>query len=269
MIEFNKIYQENCIETLDRMPDDLIDMTITSPPYDDLRDYNGYHFPIEEIADSLFDKTKDGGVVIWVVGDRTVNGSETLSSFKHALTFEAAGFRVHDTMIYAKNNPIPSDCGLRYRQAFEYMFCFSKGKPKTFNPITEPTKSAGQKITAFRITGKGRGNVPDEDIGREIKSERKVTNIFGYNVGTSSSKDKIAFQHPAIFPEKLVEDQIRTWTNKDELVYDCFMGSGTTAKMAQLLDRRWIGSEISAEYVKIAEQRLEEYRGSDKLSATG
>lgn len=269
MAETNKIYQENCIYTLQKMPNGFIDMTITSPPYDDLRDYNGYHFPVEEIAAGLFEKTKEGGVVIWVVGDRTVNGNETLSSFKHALTFQETGFRVHDTMIYVKNNPIPSDCGLRYRQAFEYMFCFSKGKPKTFNPITEPTKSAGQKITAFRITGKGRGNVPDEDIGREIKSERKVTNIFGYNVGTSSSKDKIAFQHPAIFPEKLVEDQIATWTNEGDIVYDCFMGSGTTAKVAQLLGRKWIGSEISAEYVEIAQKRLAEYGDSGKLSAAG
>lgn len=268
-MEFERIYNENCIETFERMPDGFLDMTITSPPYDDLRDYNGYHFPVEEIAAGLFKKTKDGGVVIWVVGDRTLNGNETLSSFKHALTFQATGFRVHDTMIYVKNNPIPSDCGLRYRQAFEYMFCFSKGKPKTFNPITEPTKSAGQKITAFRITGKGRGNVPDEDIGREIKSERKVTNIFSYNVGTSSSKDKIAFQHPAIFPEKLVEDQIKTWTNEGDIVYDCFMGSGTTAKVAHLLRRRWIGSEVSAEYVKIAKERLKEYKDPEKFSAAG
>jgi DNA modification methylase len=136
------------------------------------------------------------------------------------------------------------------------MFCFSKGQPKTFNPITEPTKSGGQKIKAFRITEAGRGNVPDEDIGREIKSERKVSNIFAYNVGTSSSTDKIAFRHPAIFPEKLVEDQIKTWTNEGDLVYDCFMGSGTTAKIAELLKRKWIGSEVSAEYIQIAEERL-------------
>ncbi len=249
------------------MPDAFLDMTITSPPYDDLREYNGYHFPVEEIAASLFHKTKPGGVVIWVVGDRTVNGSETLTSFGQALTFKDAGFKVHDTMLYVKNNPIPSDCGKRYRQSFEYMFCFSKGQPKTFNPITEPTKSAGQKITAFRITGKGRGNVPDEDIGREIKTERKVSNIFYYNVGTSSSKDKIAFQHPAIFPEKLVEDQILTWTDVDDLVYDCFMGSGTTAKVAHLLDRRWLGSEISPEYVTIAQERLAPYLNKLEFSA--
>lgn len=265
-MKLGKIYHENCIETLRRMDDDLLDMTITSPPYDDLRDYKGYHFPVEQIAASLFYKTKKGGVVIWVVADRTVDGSETLTSFDHAQTFKRVGFNVHDTMLYVKNNPIPSDCGLRYRQAFEYMFCFSKGRPKTFNPITEPTKSAGTKIKAFRITEAGRGNVPDEDIGREIKPERKVSNIFTYNVGTSSSRDKVAFNHPAIFPEKLVEDQISTWTNKGDLVYDCFMGSGTTAKIAHLLKRQWVGSEVSAEYITIAEERLAPYLRKKSLS---
>jgi len=259
MIQPGKIYNENCIDTLRRMPDEFIDMTLTSPPYDDLREYNGYHFPVEEIAELLLQKTKPGGVVVWVVGDRTVNGDETLTSFQHALTFKRVGFKVHDTMIYAKNNPIPSDCGRRYRQSFEYMFCFSNGQPATFNPIMEPTKSAGQKIKAFRITEAGRGNVPLEDIGRQIKSERKASNIFSYNVGTSSSEDKIAFKHPAIFPEQLALDQIATWTNEGDLVYDCFMGSGTTAKAAQTLGRRWIGSEISNEYVSIALDRLKPY----------
>ena len=267
MLELEKIYQENCLTTIEQMPDDWLDMTITSPPYDDLRDYNGYHFPVEEIAAGLFAKTRPGGVVIWVVGDRTVNGSETLTSFSHAMTFKEAGFRVHDTMIYQKTNPIPQDCGKRYRQTFEYMFCFAKGQPNTFNPLMEPTKSAGQKIKAFRITGKGRGNVPDEDIGREVKAERKVSNIFAYNVGTSSSKDKIAFEHPAIFPEQLADDQIRTWTNPGDLVYDCFMGSGTTAKVAHLLKRRWIGSEVSAEYVAIAHERLASYIEHEKFFA--
>lgn len=243
------------------MPNDFLDMTLTSPPYDDLRAYNGYEFPSKAIAKLLYKKTKPGGVVIWVVGDRTVNGGESLSSFKQAIEFvDDAEFLLHDTMMYVKNNPIPSDCGRRYRQAFEYMFCFSKGQPKTFNPITEPTKSAGKKIKAFRITENGRGNLPDEDVGREIKSERKVSNIFTYNVGTSSSQDKIAFKHPAIFPEKLAEDQIYTWTNVGEVVYDPFLGSGTTAKMACTLNRQWIGSEISEEYVSIAEERLVLYR---------
>lgn len=236
-------------------------MTIASPPYDDLRTYNGFEFSINEIAKLLYTKTKQGGVVVWVVGDRTLNGSESLTSFKQAIEFvDEAGFDLHDTMIYVKNNPIPSDCGKRYRQAFEYMFCFSKGSPKTFNPLMEPTKSAGKAIKAFRITDSGRGNVPLEDIGRKIKSERKASNIFAYNVGTSSAVDRIAFKHPAIFPEKLVEDQVRTWTNEGDLVYDCFMGSGTTAKICCDLRRNWIGSEISEEYVEIANERLTMYR---------
>ncbi|HMJ08013.1 MAG TPA: site-specific DNA-methyltransferase [Pyrinomonadaceae bacterium] len=249
------IYRENCIETLSRMPDDLVDMTITSPPYDDLRDYNGYHFPVEEIARLLFEKTKPGGVVVWVVGDRTVNGNETLTSFRHAITFQEAGFKVHDTMIYAKNNPIPSDCGKRYRQCFEYMFAFSKGQPKTFNPIVQPIKQE-KAFKSFRITKVGRNDLEHDHVAPK---ERKVNNIFYYNVGTSSSKDKIAFEHPAIFPEQLAADQISTWTNKGDLVYDCFMGSGTTAKAAHLLNRNWIGSEISEEYVRLAEERLGPY----------
>ena len=255
MIELRRIYHENCLKTLARMPDGVLDMTITSPPYDDLRDYNGYHFPVEEIAEALFAKTADGGVVIWVVGDRTVNGDETLTSFRHAFNFKEAGFRVHDTMIYAKNNPIPSDCGKRYRQAFEYMFCFSKGQPKTFNPLTQQIKQE-KAFRSFRITKVGRNDLAHDHVAPK---ERKVNNIFAYNVGTSSSKDRIAFDHPAIFPEKLVEDQIVTWTDPDDLVYDCFMGSGTTAKVAELLGRRWLGSEISAEYVSLASKRIEPY----------
>jgi len=270
-MQFGKIYHENCIETLGRMPNDLIDMTITSPPYDDLRDYNGYHFPVEDIAASLYHKTKPGGVVIWVVGDRTLNGDETLTSFRHAITFQEAGFKVHDTMIYAKNNPIPSDCGKRYRQCFEYMFCFSKGQPAKFNPITQEIRQE-KAFKSFRITKVGRNDLAHDHIAPK---ERKVDNIFYYgdseifyyNVGTSSSKDKIAFEHPAIFPEQLALDQISTWTIEGDIVYDCFMGSGTTAKAAQLLGRQWIGSEVSEDYVRLAETRLLQYVDTKDLSS--
>jgi site-specific DNA-methyltransferase (adenine-specific) len=271
-MEFGKIYQENCIETLERMPDDSIDMTITSPPYDDLRDYNGYHFPVEEIATGLYKKTRSGGVVIWVVGDRTVNGDESLTSFEHAIKFRKAGFKVHDTMIYAKNNPIPSDCGKRYRQCFEYMFCFSKGQPKTFNPIMQMIKQE-KAFKSFRITSIGRNDLAHDHVAPKKRKVDNIfyygdTEIFYYNVGTSSSKDRVAFKHPAIFPEQLAHDQISTWTNPGDLIYDCFMGSGTTAKVAQILDRQWVGSEISEEYVRIAEERLTPYTFEKNLSAT-
>jgi DNA modification methylase len=254
-MHLNQIYNENCMHTLERMPDGFLDMTLTSPPYDDLRAYEGFDFSASKMAEVLLAKTKPGGVVVWVVADRTANGSETLTSFTHAITFSQAGWRVNDTMIYAKNNPIPSDCGTRYRQCFEYIFCFSKGRPKTFNPIMQEVRKA-RTFRSFRITKKGRNDLA---LDRETPKRRKVNNIFYYNVGSSSSKDKIAFQHPAIFPEQLAHDQIKTWSNAGDIVYDPFMGSGTTAKAAIQLERHWIGSEISQAYVLISHERLMPY----------
>ena len=251
-MEKEKIYNENCLVTMGRMPDCYIDFVITSPPYDDIRNYQGYHFEFEKIAKELYRVMKEGGVVVWVVADATVNGSETGTSFRQALYFKDIGFNIHDTMIYYKNNPMPQ-AGKRYHQHFEYMFAFSKGNPNTFNPITETTKHRGL------ANMKNRGQTGSLDYEKvERTTEKKVGNVFVYSIGGGiSTKDKVAYRHPAIFPEKLVVDQINTWTNEDDLIYDPFMGSGTTAKMAQLLGRRWIGSEISEEYVRIAEERLD------------
>ena len=248
----NHLYNENCLETMQKMPDNYIDFVITSPPYDEIRQYNGYKFEFEKITKELYRFLKIGGVIIWVVADATIDGSETGTSFKQALYFKEVGFRLHDTMIYYKNNPMPQT-GNRYHQHFEYMFAFSKGNPKTFNPIVEPTKYHGLANMKNRGT---EGSLEYEKVERT--KEKKVGNVFFYSVGGGiSTKDKIAFQHPAIFPEKLVIDQINTWTNENDLVYDPFMGSGTTAKVAKMLNREWIGSEISLEYVQIAETRLE------------
>jgi site-specific DNA-methyltransferase (adenine-specific) len=237
-----------------------IDFVITSPPYDDIRNYNGYQFEFEKIADELFRIMKKGGVVIWVVADATVDGSETGTSFKQALYFKETGFRLHDTMIYYKNNPMPQT-GNRYHQHFEYMFAFTKGSPKTFNPMIEQTKYHG--LANMKNRGQN-GSLDYEKVERT--KEKKVGNVFFYSIGGGiSTKDKIAFQHPAIFPEKLVADQINTWTNENDLVYDPFMGSGTTAKIAQLLGRDWIGSEISKEYVEVAEERLKMYSTENLL----
>ncbi|MCS6795108.1 MAG: site-specific DNA-methyltransferase [Raineya sp.] len=254
-MEINKIYCEDCLATMQKMPNNFVDFIITSPPYDDIRNYNGYRFEFEKIAHELYRILKEGSVMIWVVADATINGSETGTSFKQALYFkEQVGFLLHDTMIYYKNNPMPQT-GKRYHQHFEYMFAFSKGSPRTFNPITEPTKYRG--IANMKNRGKN-GSLEYEKVLRT--TEKKVGNVFFYSIGGGiSTKDKIAYHHPAIFPEQLVYDQIYTWTNEGDLVYDPFMGSGTTAKVAQMMKRKWIGSEISAEYVKIAKIRLENY----------
>lgn len=250
-METEKIYNEDCLLTMSRMPDNYIDFVITSPPYDDIRNYNGYVFEFEKIARELFRILKKGGVVIWVVADATIKGSETGTSFKQALYFKEIGFNIHDTMIYYKNNPMPQT-GNRYHQHFEYMFAFSKGAPKTFNPITEPTKYQG--LANMKNRGQ-EGTLNYEKVERT--TEKKVGNVFFYSIGGGiSTKDKIAYNHPAIFPEKLVYDQIITWTNESDIIYDPFMGSGTTAKISHILNRHWIGSEISEEYVNIANERL-------------
>lgn len=241
IFEINKIYNENCLYTMNRMPNNFIDLTLTSPPYDDLRKYNGYVFEFEDIARELFRITKVGGVLVWVVGDSTKNGSESGTSFRQALFFKEIGFNLHDTMIFEKNSSTyPSNVNSsRYSQIFEYMFVFSKQKPKTHNLICDkPNKWAGHKD----FSGKLKNPVPEF-------SPR--TNIWKY---TTSFNDKT--NHPAVFPEKLASDHIITWSNENDLIYDCFGGSGTTIKMAKSLDRNWIMSEISEEYCKVSQKRI-------------
>lgn len=255
MIEINRNYNESNMETMAKMPDCFIDLTVTSPPYDGLRTYNGYSFPFEEIAKELYRVTKQGGVVVWVVNDSTKNGCESLTSFKQAIYFvEQCGFNLHDTMIYAKQNPIPLTHN-RYEQQFEYMFVLSKGKPKTFNGLKEKSKYGGEMASRTRSFYKtNTDNEPTIQNKRGIISNEKLRNNIWYYIVGSTQTGKI--KHPAIFPEQLANDHIISWSNEGDLVYDCFMGSGTVAKMAIINKRNWIGSEISKEYCDIIEQRI-------------
>lgn len=244
----------DCKEGLKLIDDNSIDLTVTSPPYDDLRTYNGYSFDFENIAKELYRVTKDGGVVVWVVADKTKNGSETGTSFKQALFFKKIGFNLHDTMIYAKNNPIPQNHN-RYEQCFEYMFVFSKGKPKAFNPIRIPTKNAGKKFDwGNRKTELDKNQCRRHRCSEtyEVKQTKIKENIFYYSVGGGKTG------HPAVFPEELANDHIISWSNVGDIVLDPFMGSGTTAKMAILNKRKYIGFELSAEYCDMAEKRIQD-----------
>ena len=250
----NRIHNMDCLDGLRQMDDNCIDLTVTSPPYDDLRKYNGYSWDFESIAKELYRVTKDGGVVVWVVGDKTVKGSETGTSFKQALFFKEIGFNLHDTMIYLSDKPPLTHP--RYEQKFEYMFVFSKGKPKTFNPIMEECKYAGssKKARTFRNDGHNLESTHKID---EVKQYKIKGNVWEYSTGyQKSTKDKVAFKHPAIFPEQLAYDHIISWSNEGDIVMDIFMGSGTTAKMCKLTNRNYIGFEISEEYCQIAEERL-------------
>ena len=243
----------DCLEGLKQLDDESIDLTVTSPPYDDLRKYNN-NFDFENIAKELYRVTKDGGVVVWVVADKTKNGSETGTSFKQALFFKDIGFNLHDTMIYMSDKPPLTHN--RYEQKFEYMFVFSKGKPKTFNPIMEECKYAGsdKKARTFRHTG---DELQETHIKNKVNKEKIKGNVWYFSTGyNKSTKDIIAFKHPAIFPEQLANDHIISWSNERDTVLDIFSGSGTTAKMAKLNNRNYIGFEISKEYCDIAEERL-------------
>ena len=256
----NQIICGDNVEVMRQMPDKCVDLTVTSPPYDNLRTYNGFSFDFENVAKELYRITKDGGVVVWVVADATVNGSETGTSFRQALYFMDCGFNLHDTMIYAKNNPVPQFKSKRYTNAFEYMFILSKGTPNTCNYIMEDSKTAGTSKSRIRKSASSLQSADKSKDEVTITKEKKIkNNIWYYNVGVNqSSKDKIAFEHPAIFPEKLAEDHIISWSNPGDIVLDPFLGSGTTAKMALLNNRNFIGFEISEEYCKIAEKRISE-----------
>lgn len=256
-LELNKIYCESNLETMSRMKDNFIDLTVTSPPYDDLRDYKGYSFPFEDIAKELFRVTKDGGVVVWIVGDATVDGSETGTSFKQALYFMECGFNLHDTMIYHRHGRFPNSN--RYWQNFEYMFIISKGKPNTFNAIKD-VKAVGAVGTRIRQLERKKGDdLEFIETNRTRKEYKSRGNIWYVPAGHFMHDEKIAFKHPATFPQKLANDHIISWSNKGDLVYDPFMGSGTTAKMAKINNRNYIGSEISKEYTELANERLKTY----------
>lgn len=263
-MEINKIYNENCLDTMKTIPDNFLDATITSPPYDNLRAYKDgvgdtWSFEVfKPIANELYRVTKNGGVVVWVVGDATVDGSETGTSFKQALYFQEIGFKIFDTMIYQKTGtPFPQK--VRYNQVFEYMFVFSKGKPKTFNPILKENKTAGAVRNSRKFRNKEGELVPGMQGNKPIAEMGIDNNIWVIKNGMyKSTKDLVAFNHPAIFPEELVEKHINSWTNEGDVIYDPFMGSGTTAKKSIELNRNYIGSEISKEYYDISQERLKQ-----------
>lgn len=249
------VYNVDCLEYLRTIPNNSIKFTLTSPPYDNIRDYNGYSFPFEDIAKELWRTTKKGGVIAWNVSDSTIKGSETGTSMRQALYFMSLGFRLHDTMIYAKKNPMPAGVSnKRYHQAWEYIFILSKDTPETFNPILVKSKYGHLDANM-----KHRGKEGELNYKKTKRNEfTKVRNIFEYSIGGGqSSKDKIAFKHPAIMPEQLALDMITTWSNEGDNVFDPFTGSGTTAKMCFLSNRKFQGTELSSEYCEIIKERLE------------
>jgi DNA modification methylase len=259
----NKVIQGDCLQVMKGIPDKSVDMVLTSPPYDNLRDYKGYTFNFEGIAQEIHRVLKDGGVCVWVVNDSTVNGSESLTSFKQALYFKEIGFNVHDTMIWNKTK-MPQNHN-RYEQGFEYMFIFSKGKPKTFNGIRDKKNNEAGAVAHASFRDKD-GNVKRTSSFNKTKIAEfgLRTNIWSIPP-CNSSKDRNG--HPAPFPEELAQDHILSWSNEGDIILDPMAGSGTTLKMAKKNNRNYIGIEIAEEYIDIINKRLsiKENKNNEKI----
>jgi len=249
----NKIICGDCLEIIPEMPDGCVDMVLTSPPYDDLRDYGGYKFNFQHTAKELLRILKKGAVIVWIVGDSTINGSETGTSLKQVLYFKDIGLNLHDSMIYFKqgfSNPSFN----RYHQVFEYMFILSKGQPKTFNPIKD-------RLNRWRESfGRNTSRQKDgtcKEVGRKRRFGKYGMrfNIWEYHTGFDP-KNYTEKEHPAIFPYQLASDHIKSWSQERDIVLDPLIGSGTTARAAKDLKRNFIGIEINPDYCKIAEERL-------------
>ena len=251
----NKIILGDASEKLLLLDDCSVDLTITSPPYSDLRHYGNTlssetwnNNKFRKIADELYRVTKDGGVVVWIVNDKTENGSKSLVSFRQALYFQEIGFLVNDVMVWRKTNPMPVVKQPRYSDVFEYMFIFSKGKPKTFNPIMIPCKCAGQEYhsTTKNIGGENGRTYKEFNINKEKIKE----NVWDFAIAQNKTV------HPAVFPQSLIEEHIKSWSNEGDLILDPFMGSGTTALAAKKLNRKYVGIEINNDYYKLINERI-------------
>ena len=259
MLELNRIYNMDCEVGMKLLPNECVDLTVTSPPYDNLRTYNGYieqwsFEKFQAIAKELYRVTKQGGVVVWIVADATINGSETGTSFRQALYFKEVGFNLHDTMIWSK--PSFTAVGAlktRYAQTFEYMFVFSKGKIKTFNALKDRKTTSRSKDKHGMIRQKDGSFRPMSNRGKQYGEFGIRYNVWDMPPVMSNIERT---GHPAQFPEQLAKDHILSWSNEGDVVLDPFMGSGTTAIACINTNRNYIGFEIDKHYCDIANERI-------------
>lgn len=261
MLELNKIYCGDNVNLIKQLNNNLIDLTVTSPPYSNIRRYNGFSWDFESLAKELYRVTKNGGIVCWIVNDQYINGGRDLSSYKQALYFkEQCGFTVHDVMIYQKSG-FNFPANNRYHQVYEYILVLTKGKIKTFNPLIDRKNAyPGQKAHGLH---RGADENDYKDMSQIVKAKPageygKRYNVWYVKVGKRKevAENDIAYKHPAIFPESLCGDLIRSFSNENDIILDPFMGSGTTAKVCKDLKRNYIGFELNLEYCKLIEERL-------------
>jgi site-specific DNA-methyltransferase (adenine-specific) len=254
----NKITAGDSTKLLAKLDEESVDLIVSSPPYDNLRTYKGYNFDFEALAQQSVRVLKKGGVIVWVISDATIEGSETGTSFKQALYFMSLGLNLHDTMIFLKANPIPQIYRKRYTNEFEYMFVFSKGTVKTHNPLKIPCLHAGLELGSTTYKNYSKGEQTRKKLANPVKAEKIKGNVWEYVVG-KRKEDASAKGHPAPFPFKLAIDHIQSWTNEGDIVLDPMNGSGTVCIAAKTLNRQYIGFDISEEYCELAKKRMKEF----------
>ena len=267
----NRTHCGDAAKMLAELPDACVDLTVTSPPYDDMgadfvpipkkgmRKYDGYQWDFMKIAKQLYRVTEDGGIVVWIVAPPTVGGSESLVVEYQKIFFRECGFKIHDTMIYRTEGLTMNHN--RYEQETEYMIVLVKGNIATFNPIMVPCKWYGRDSdrTGTRYSEHDEPGTKRRSgkLRNNIHSEKIKGNVWKYVVGGGhTTKDKYTRPHPARFPEALARDHILSWSHPGDLVLDPFSGSGTTGKMAVQLGRQFLGFEISQKYCDMANRRI-------------
>lgn len=265
----NKIYNESCITTMNRLEDNSVDLVVTSPPYDNLRTYGNVsdwnYETFKEIAQELSRTLKEGGVIMWNVQDATIKGSRTGTSFKQALYFMECGLSLHDHLIWQKTGtPFPST--IRYRNVWENMFVFSKGKPKHFDPILRKNVTGGDSRNRRRERNKD-GELVMQERRVEVKEWGIENNVWYISNHFKKGDRKRIENHPAIMPEEIVKRHIQSWSKEGDLVYDPFSGSGTTSKIALEMGRNYLGSEINTEYYKASVDIITELENKLKWHA--
>lgn len=255
----------DCVDVMREMDSESVDLILTSPPYDNLRRYgSGSAFDFEGLADQCKRVLKPGGVLVWVVGDETKNGSESGTSFRQALHFKEIGLRLHDTMIYEKENPVPLNHA-RYEQAFEYMFVLSNGRPNTANILREPSRTHGKRASGDTHRRFGDNLSPLNTVRAPVNATKPRKNIWSYGIGINGYMS--GHGHPAVFPLQLAIDHVLSWTNPGDTVLDCFAGSGTTLEACLKTDRSGIGIEKDPGYLAIADRRIADARAQYPLFA--
>jgi site-specific DNA-methyltransferase (adenine-specific) len=247
------------------LDEDSIDLTVTSPPYDLLRLYDGFTFDLPGIVDQLYRVTRIGGAVAWIVCDASKNGAETGTSFAQVMEFQRQGWRLHDTMIYQKSG-VSRPGNVRYHQAFEFMFVFSKGTKPKFRPLQDrANKTAGLKRNTKSMTKRdAAGNLTPRRVNHKtyITNPHGIrTNIWTYSTGPKqTAPDDLWQQHPAVMPLDLAADHILSWGDPGDTVLDPLAGSGQVPIAADILGREWIAIDCSPRYCYLIEQRLEWFR---------